>query len=159
MADLVEKCLTIRLYVCAICLQVAVQIIITQFGDIVFGTSGLTLDLWLWCIFLGSTELVVGQLLLLIPVDKLPHFSCRRKGGERGERGGREGRGGEGRGEGRRGERFCCDAFVTPPQLQRRSLWRTNQTVSMTTTNVLATSGSSRSPDCGHRYASISRGA
>lgn len=60
--------------------QVAVQIIITQFGDIVFGTSGLTLDLWLWCIFLGSTELVVGQLLLLIPVDKLPHFSCRRKG-------------------------------------------------------------------------------
>ena len=54
--------------------QVTVQIIIVQFGDIVFSTSGLTLDLWLWCIFLGSTELVIGQLLTLIPVSKLPEL-------------------------------------------------------------------------------------
>ena len=54
--------------------QVTVQIIIVQFGDIVFSTSGLTLDLWLWCIFLGSTELLVGQLLTLIPVSKLPEL-------------------------------------------------------------------------------------
>ena len=52
--------------------QVTVQIILVQFGDIVFSTSGLTLDLWLWCIFLGSTELLIGQLLTLIPVSKLP---------------------------------------------------------------------------------------
>ncbi len=52
--------------------QTGIQVIIVQFGDIVFSTSGLTLDLWLWCIFLGSTELVVGQLLLFIPVQKLP---------------------------------------------------------------------------------------
>ena len=52
--------------------QVTVQIILVQFGDVVFSTSGLTLDLWLWCIFLGSTELVIGQLLTLIPVSKLP---------------------------------------------------------------------------------------
>ena len=52
--------------------QVTVQVIIVQFGDIVFATRGLPLDLWLWCIFLGSTELLVGQLLTLIPVSKLP---------------------------------------------------------------------------------------
>ena len=52
--------------------QVTVQIIIVQFGDVVFSTKGLSLDLWLWCIFLGSTELLVGQLLTLIPVSKLP---------------------------------------------------------------------------------------
>ena len=52
--------------------QVTVQIILVQFGDVVFSTSGLTLELWLWCIFLGSTELLVGQLLTLVPVSKLP---------------------------------------------------------------------------------------
>ena len=41
--------------------QVSVQIIITQFGSFVFTTSGLNLELWLWCIFLGSTELIVWQ--------------------------------------------------------------------------------------------------
>ena len=52
--------------------QTSVQILIVEFGSIVFRTKGLTLDLWLWCIFLGSVELVVGQLLLLIPVSRLP---------------------------------------------------------------------------------------
>ncbi len=52
--------------------QTSIQVIIVQFGGIVFGTSGLTLDLWLWCIFLGSTELVIEQLLLFIPVQKIP---------------------------------------------------------------------------------------
>ena len=37
-----------------------------------FSTEELSLDLWLWCIFLGSFELVVNQILLLIPVNKLP---------------------------------------------------------------------------------------
>ena len=52
--------------------QTTVQVIIIQFGGIVFSTEGLSLDLWMWCIFLGSFELVVNQILLLIPVNKLP---------------------------------------------------------------------------------------
>lgn len=59
-------------FLCVVVGQLTVQIIIVQFGDIVFTTSGLTLDLWLWCIFLGSTELLVNQLLLLIPVKRIP---------------------------------------------------------------------------------------
>ena len=52
--------------------QVTVQAILVEFGGVVFSTSKLTPDLWLWCIFLGSTELLIGQLLTLIPVSKLP---------------------------------------------------------------------------------------
>lgn len=54
--------------------QVTVQAIIVQFGSVVFSTRALSLDLWLWCIFLGSTELLIGQLLTLIPVSKLPEL-------------------------------------------------------------------------------------
>lgn len=60
--------------------QVTVQIIITQFGSFVFTTSGLQLELWLWCIFLGSTELLVGQLLLFIPVSYIPSWGKLRGG-------------------------------------------------------------------------------
>eukprot|EP00731_Ephydatia_muelleri_P021912 Em0014g503a len=52
--------------------QVVFQVILVQFGSIVVRTSGLTLDLWLWSIFLGSTELVVGQIIAMIPVERLP---------------------------------------------------------------------------------------
>ena len=52
--------------------QVTVQVIIVEFGDVVFSTKGLSGELWLWCIFLGSTELLIGQLLTLIPVSKFP---------------------------------------------------------------------------------------
>ncbi|KAL5475276.1 hypothetical protein EMCRGX_G027356 [Ephydatia muelleri] len=52
--------------------QVVFQVILVQFGSIVVQTSGLTLDLWLWSIFLGSTELVVGQIIAMIPVERLP---------------------------------------------------------------------------------------
>ena len=41
--------------------QVSVQILIAQFGDVVFNTSGLNLELWLWSIFLGSIELIWWQ--------------------------------------------------------------------------------------------------
>lgn len=59
-------------FLCVVVGQVTVQIILVQFGGFVFNTSGLSLDLWLWCIFLGSVELLVGQLLLLIPVKRIP---------------------------------------------------------------------------------------
>ena len=41
--------------------QVSVQIIIAQFGSFVFNTSGLNWELWMWSIFIGSTELIVWQ--------------------------------------------------------------------------------------------------
>lgn len=40
----------------------------------VFKVVGLTLDEWLWCIFLGSLELIVGQIITLIPIEKFPQF-------------------------------------------------------------------------------------
>jgi Ca2+ transporting ATPase len=62
--------------------QTLLQIIIAQFGDIVFNTSGLEAYQWFWCFFLAAGELIVHQLLILIPVDKLPDMPkirCRRK--------------------------------------------------------------------------------
>lgn len=59
-------------FLCVVVGQLAVQIIIVEFGGIVFTTASLSPDLWLWCVFLGSTELLIGQLLLLIPVKRIP---------------------------------------------------------------------------------------
>lgn len=53
--------------------QVLVQVILVEYGSIVFSTAPLGVDLWLWCVFLGSCELVWGQLLLLIPINKIKH--------------------------------------------------------------------------------------
>ena len=52
--------------------QVTVQTLITQFGGRVFSTSGLPVDLWMWCIFLGSIELLVMQVVLFIPIQSIP---------------------------------------------------------------------------------------
>lgn len=38
----------------------------------VFKATHLSADLWLWCIFLGSLELVWGQILTSIPIDRFP---------------------------------------------------------------------------------------
>ena len=38
----------------------------------VFKTTQLPADLWLWCIFFGALELVWGQLITLIPVERFP---------------------------------------------------------------------------------------
>ena len=51
--------------------QVTVQAILVEFGTFIFNTTHLSVDLWLWCIFLGSTELLVGQLLLFIPTETI----------------------------------------------------------------------------------------
>jgi hypothetical protein len=40
---------------------VLLQILITQFGGLAFYTSALTIEQWLWCIFLGVGSLVWGQ--------------------------------------------------------------------------------------------------
>ncbi|XP_060075457.1 plasma membrane calcium-transporting ATPase 2-like isoform X2 [Ylistrum balloti] len=48
------------------------QIIITQFGGYAFKTKGLTIDQWLWCVFLGIGVLLWGQIITTIPTHKLP---------------------------------------------------------------------------------------
>ena len=40
----------------------------------VFKATNLSVDLWLWCIFLGSIELIIGQIISLIPIEKIPEF-------------------------------------------------------------------------------------
>ncbi|XP_014670937.1 PREDICTED: plasma membrane calcium-transporting ATPase 2-like [Priapulus caudatus] len=48
------------------------QVIIVEFGGPAFSTTGLTLDHWVWCIFLGMGTLVWGQLVTSMPTKKLP---------------------------------------------------------------------------------------
>lgn len=50
----------------------AAQIIIVQYGGYAFYTAGLTIDQWLWCLFLGLGELLWGQIIISIPLYKLP---------------------------------------------------------------------------------------
>lgn len=59
-------------FICVVVAQITVQALIVEFGSILFNTTHLSADLWLWCIFLGSGELLVNQLLLLIPITSLP---------------------------------------------------------------------------------------
>ncbi|XP_033744919.1 plasma membrane calcium-transporting ATPase 2-like isoform X2 [Pecten maximus] len=48
------------------------QIIITQFGGYAFKTKGLSIDQWLWCVFLGVGVLLWGQIITTVPTHKLP---------------------------------------------------------------------------------------
>ncbi|XP_060701381.1 plasma membrane calcium-transporting ATPase 1-like isoform X1 [Hemiscyllium ocellatum] len=48
-----------------------IQIIIVEFGGKPFSCSGLTLDQWLWCIFIGVGELLWGQVISSIPTSRL----------------------------------------------------------------------------------------
>ncbi|KAL6464534.1 hypothetical protein MHYP_G00268510 [Metynnis hypsauchen] len=49
----------------------ALQIIIVQFGGKPFSCTALTLDQWLWCIFIGVGELLWGQFISAIPTHRL----------------------------------------------------------------------------------------
>lgn len=49
----------------------ALQIIIVQFGGKPFSCAPLTLNHWLWCIFIGIGELLWGQLISAIPTHHL----------------------------------------------------------------------------------------
>ncbi|CAL1300144.1 unnamed protein product [Larinioides sclopetarius] len=51
----------------------AAQVVIIQFGSYAFNTTTLTLDQWLWCIFLGCGTLVWGQLITTLPTKRIPH--------------------------------------------------------------------------------------
>ncbi|XP_068598762.1 plasma membrane calcium-transporting ATPase 1-like [Brachionichthys hirsutus] len=47
------------------------QILIVQFGGKPFSCTALTLDQWLWCVFIGVGELLWGQLISAIPTHRL----------------------------------------------------------------------------------------
>lgn len=47
------------------------QIIIVQLGGKPFSCTALTLDQWLWCIFIGVGELLWGQLISAVPTHRL----------------------------------------------------------------------------------------
>ncbi|KAM4740731.1 plasma membrane calcium-transporting ATPase 3-like isoform 3-T5 [Anableps anableps] len=49
----------------------ALQIIIVQFGGKPFSCAPLTVDQWLWCVFVGMGELLWGQLISAIPTHHL----------------------------------------------------------------------------------------
>jgi hypothetical protein len=42
------------------------QILIVQFGGMAFYTQALTLDQWMWCVFLGLGDLLWGQVKKLL---------------------------------------------------------------------------------------------
>uniref|UniRef100_UPI00398E367E plasma membrane calcium-transporting ATPase 1-like isoform X1 n=1 Tax=Pristiophorus japonicus TaxID=55135 RepID=UPI00398E367E len=48
-----------------------IQIVIVEFGGKPFSCSGLTLDQWLWCVFIGVGELLWGQVISSIPTSRL----------------------------------------------------------------------------------------
>ncbi|XP_052827689.1 plasma membrane calcium-transporting ATPase 2 isoform X3 [Octopus bimaculoides] len=50
------------------------QIIIIELGGFAFSTKGLSLEQWLWCLFLGIGALLWGQIITTIPTHKLPHL-------------------------------------------------------------------------------------
>ncbi|XP_052678774.1 plasma membrane calcium-transporting ATPase 2-like isoform X5 [Crassostrea angulata] len=52
------------------------QIILVQFGGTVFSTKALTLDQWFWCVFLGVSTLLWGQIITTIPTSVLPKRIC-----------------------------------------------------------------------------------
>ncbi|KAG7319121.1 hypothetical protein KOW79_017595 [Hemibagrus wyckioides] len=47
------------------------QIVIVQLGGKPFSCTALTLDQWLWCVFIGVGELLWGQLISAIPTHRL----------------------------------------------------------------------------------------
>ncbi|XP_072520331.1 plasma membrane calcium-transporting ATPase 4 isoform X10 [Salminus brasiliensis] len=48
-----------------------IQIVIVQFGGKPFSCVGLSIDQWLWCVFLGFGCLLWGQLITTIPTSRL----------------------------------------------------------------------------------------
>ncbi|XP_072336064.1 plasma membrane calcium-transporting ATPase 3-like isoform X4 [Scyliorhinus torazame] len=48
-----------------------IQIIIVELGGKPFSCTGLTLNQWLWCIFIGVGELLWGQVISTVPTSRL----------------------------------------------------------------------------------------
>ena len=43
------------------------QVLLVEFTGQFFMVKGLTAEQWLWCVFLGFTELIWGQIVLSVP--------------------------------------------------------------------------------------------
>uniref|UniRef100_A0A668AEW6 Calcium-transporting ATPase n=1 Tax=Myripristis murdjan TaxID=586833 RepID=A0A668AEW6_9TELE len=56
----------------------AVQIVIVQFGGKPFSCAPLSIDQWLWCLFIGLGELLWGQVITSIPTS---HLKCLKEAG------------------------------------------------------------------------------
>ncbi|XP_067863663.1 plasma membrane calcium-transporting ATPase 1-like isoform X3 [Heptranchias perlo] len=59
------------IFCCIVVGTFLIQIVIVEFGGKPFSCSGLTLDQWLWCIFIGVGELLWGQVISTIPTSRL----------------------------------------------------------------------------------------
>jgi len=60
-----------------------VQILLVEAGGRFFQVTGLTLEQWLWCIFIGFSELIVHQLVVSVPLSIIPkNFRFGSKGTE-----------------------------------------------------------------------------
>ncbi|XP_038068879.1 plasma membrane calcium-transporting ATPase 2-like isoform X2 [Patiria miniata] len=57
-----------------------VQVLLVQFGDVIFSTKGLTLDEWLWCLLFGIGSLVWHQVILTFPTHWMPNLAYGRGG-------------------------------------------------------------------------------
>ncbi|XP_022080452.1 plasma membrane calcium-transporting ATPase 2-like isoform X2 [Acanthaster planci] len=52
-----------------------VQVLLVQFGGIIFSTSGLYWDEWGWCLFFGMGSLLWHQVILTVPTHWLPNLA------------------------------------------------------------------------------------
>ena len=53
------------------------QVILVEFSGYAFRCKSLNAQQWMWCLFLGFTELLVGQVVATIPKDILSKNLCR----------------------------------------------------------------------------------
>ncbi|KAG7471867.1 hypothetical protein MATL_G00102560 [Megalops atlanticus] len=56
----------------------AVQIVIVQFGGKPFSCTPLSMEQWLWCLFVGVGELLWGQVIATVPTS---HLKCLKEAG------------------------------------------------------------------------------
>lgn len=70
--DVFSGMFTNPIFVSIIIGTIIVQFVIVQFGGAAFSCSPLNLTQWLWCLFIGISELLWGQVIATIPNKKLP---------------------------------------------------------------------------------------
>ncbi|KFM74141.1 Plasma membrane calcium-transporting ATPase 3, partial [Stegodyphus mimosarum] len=70
--NIFEGLLTNPIFYSILVITAAAQVIIIQYGGYAFSTATLTIDQWLWCVFLGCGTLVWGQLITSIPTKRIP---------------------------------------------------------------------------------------
>ncbi|GIY56470.1 plasma membrane calcium-transporting ATPase 3 [Caerostris darwini] len=71
--NIFEGLFTNPIFYSILIITTAAQVIIVQYGGYAFSTAPLTLEQWLWCIFLGCGVLVWGQIINTLPTKRIPH--------------------------------------------------------------------------------------